>query len=205
MKILALDISSRTGWAVLERTAGLPPSLKEFGLIELGKTILAHGSYPWCYVHAARSQRRQILNLIHRVRPDVIVVEETNLGKNRYSQKMLEFLHCEFLGVLLDDNPPSVYYINSSAWRKALDMSLSSEDRKNNGKLYRAKRRAADTGQKLDKASIGVKGRVGKKHLSVRYANATYNLSLKMKDNDIADAICLGSAYAAGAEICDGQ
>jgi Holliday junction resolvasome RuvABC endonuclease subunit len=40
-----------------------------------------------------------------------------------------------------------------------------------------------------------VAGKIGVKNLSVNYVNEFYNLKFKKKDNDIADAICLGLAY----------
>jgi hypothetical protein len=39
------------------------------------------------------------------------------------------------------------------------------------------------------------RGKIGKKHLSVRYVNDIFGLDFKIKDNDIADSICLASSY----------
>ena len=204
MRVLALDLSSKTGWAHFEQN-GTERKLVEYGLIQLDRPILDfYKEYPWNYYRAAGWQGLNINDLVKRIGPEVIVIEETNRGKNRYTQKFLEFVHCRVLEQPYV-NSRRVVYISSGVWRKKLDMSLSAEDRKNNTKLSKAKRYAAVTGQKLDKTSIGVKGRIGKKHLAVRYTNATYGLNLKMKDNDIADAICLGTAFLEGAEICDGR
>lgn len=213
MKVLALDLSSKTGWALLSRVDEGKIELIDSGLIELGKTILTFGSYPWCYVDAATQQAKNIAELVRTVAPDVVVIEETNKGRNRYSQKFLEFLHLSVLTNIRayaverygDTGIFFVRYVSSGIWRKALELSLNPDDRRNNSKLSKAKKFAFHTGQKLDKATLGVKGRVNKKHLAVRYANATYDLNLKMKDNDIADAICLGTAFLVGASICDGK
>jgi len=35
--------------------------------------------------------------------------------------------------------------------------------------------------------------------------NNRFGLALKPKDNDIAEAICLGLAYALGAQVCNGK
>ena len=68
--------------------------------------------------------------------------------------------------------------MDPSQWRKILEMRLSKEQKENN-KLV----------------SKGVKrGRITKKHLSVEMANARFNLKLKLKDNDIADACNLAVA-----------
>lgn len=199
MKLLSLDISSKTGWSLF-----VDGTLTDRGLIELGRPILDFGPYPWCFIRAAQEQNGKILKLIDEHKPTAIVVEETNLGRNRYSQKFLEFLHCKFVESL-DNEQISVYYINSSTWRKILGQGLSAEDRKNNSKLSRAKSNAKQAGKKLDKKALGIKGRIGKKHISVRWVNDNFGLDLKMKDNDIADAICLGKAYLAGAITCDGR
>lgn len=209
MRVLGLDLSSKTGWAIVEKDeAGT--RLIESGLIELGKPILAHGPYPWCYLEAAQAQAWRIAELMARSAADIVVIEETNLGKNRYAQKFLEFLHCQVLDLQDDAGvgtgfKDKVVYISSSAWRKALELSLNAEDKRNNNKLGKAKRQAAELGKKLNKKALGIKGRINKKHLAVRFVNERYDLNLKMKDNDIADAICLATAYLAGAERCDGQ
>lgn len=205
MRVLALDISSKTGWALLEGEAGKAnPVIVDRGLVELGAPIVAFGEYPSCYLLAAEAQAANLAQLSARFDPDMVVIEETNLGKSRYVQKFLEFLHCTTLRELRNVKQIPVY-ISSSNWRSALGLQMSKEDKKNNGKLSKAKRIAAQEGKKLDKAGLGIKGRIGKKHLSVRYVNAHFGLNLKMKDNDVADAICLGTAYLVGANLCDGE
>jgi hypothetical protein len=202
MKVLALDLSSKAGWAVLNDS-----KLEAHGLIQLGKTILSFDKYPWAYYLAAQEQADAVCAKVKEVQPDVVVVEETNLGRNRYSQKFLEFLHCMVLDrypLNASGEPIRIVYISSGVWRKTIGMEMSAEDRRNNSKLSRAKSYAKHTGQKLDKGALGIKGRINKKHLAVRYVNANYGLNLKMKDNDIADAICLGTAFLMGASTCDG-
>ena len=200
MRVLALDISSKTGWALFIEGPGSKPV--EYGLLELGVGILSLGEYPGCYLKAAHFMADKMRLLAGAKTPDVIVIEEINLGKNRYSQRFLEWTHCVTVQALSNYQ---VKYVNSSAWRKTLNLSLSKEDKKNNGKLSKATKAAEIVGQKLDKKVLGIRGRIGKKHLSVRYVNEKFDLKFKMKDNDMADAICLGAAYLLGADICDGQ
>lgn len=211
MKILCLDISTHAGYAVLEtRDNDELPSLLEYGVRKTDKTVLEYGQYPFCYIAMAREMAGKFGQLVLDHLPDVIVIEETNLGKNRYSQKALEFCHCLTLQLLQSETvftqipKVKVVYLSSSAWRAALGLQMSKEDKRNNAKLSKAKKKAADTGGKLDKKSLGIKGKVNKKHLAVRYVNSTYNLNLKIKDNDVADAIALGLAYLKGALVCDG-
>lgn len=217
MRALAVDASTHAGWAYFEGEPGRMPKRIESGLVENKEPILSFGRYPWGYLHAAASIANQLSEIVDRLHPDIIVVEETNLGKSRYSQKILEFIHFRFLQCMyfyqkLQDNDVDVVYISSSSWRKAIQLTLTKEDKENNAKLKKAKQAArrkksdASKAKKLAEAKkkLGVKGKIDKKHLSVRYVNDHFGLNLKLKDNDEADAICLGVAYFLGAKMADG-
>jgi len=195
MKVLSLDVSTKTGWAVFNNK-----KLIDTGVIVNPKSVLEYGQYPYCYIYSTRSVIKQIASLVDIHEPDTIVVEETNKGKNRYTQKVLEFLHCSLL-LELENTPYSdkIKYVNTSDWRKTLNVYLTKDDKKNNSKVYKAKK------QGKTKKEVGVKGKINKKHVSVRVANTLFNLTLKQKDNDIADAILLGAAYIEGVSICDGK
>ena len=199
MKVLALDISTKTGWAVFE-----DGKLTKYDTIRLPKKIGEYGKYPWSYLTATETMAQQLVNLAQKEFPDAIVIEETNNARSRYSQKALEYIHCCFLYKWAGRDAP-VYYINSSAWRSALGLVLSKDDKKNNKKLKVAKKLAEATEKKLDRVVLGIRGMVSKKHIAIRYVNETFGLTLKVKDNDQADAICLGLAYLKGAKVCDGK
>jgi hypothetical protein len=205
MIVLALDISTKTGYAVLNENLDLISK----GLVRLPKKINEYGPYPWCYYTAAKDMADSLMELFVFHKPDFVVIEETNGSRARYTQKILEFLHYAFLSSFfapdLPDRFSKIKYVNSSEWRKVLGMLLSKEDKKNNQLLNKAKRNAKNSGLDLDKSKLGIKGKVTKKHLSVRYVNGKFGLALKIKDNDIADAICLGTAYISGANVCDGK
>lgn len=213
MKVLALDISTKTGYAVLEGEENQIPQLKSFGKIETHQKVFDYGGYPFSFLFAAEDIIGRVMQLILDIKPDVIVVEETNMGKSRMKQKVLEYLHCSFLRAFhttyvenhhTNGVKPEVFYISSSMWRTAIGLNMSKEDKKNNALLSKAKKLSAETGKKLDKASLGIKGKINKKHLSVRYINSNFDKDFKMKDNDICDAISLGTSYFFGAKICDG-
>ncbi len=138
-----------------------------------------------------------IMDLIVKLNPDEIVIEETNKGKNRYTQKILEFTHKAVL-IELSGCSFKLSYISTSIWRNKLGQKASKEDIKNNKLVNKANREGKS------KKSLGLTGKITPKHRAIRHVNETFNLNLKMKDNDKADAICLGEAYLAGAEICDG-
>lgn len=202
MRILCLDISTHAGYAVFD-----DGQLAFYGIVKNLDVVDKFGTYPSNYWLAASNIAQQLAELVKNYNPDVIVVEETNLGKQRYTQKLLEFIHCHFLAFTRAMNVvDKITYISSSAWRKTIGVSLSKEDKKNNSKVYRAKKVAKETGVSVHaaKKALGVKGKVNKKHVAVRFVNEKFGLSLKVKDNDIADAICLGVAYQSGAQHCDG-
>jgi hypothetical protein len=202
MKVLALDISTKTGWCIFQDVL-----LTKYGLIKNPKKVGEYGKYPWSYLNACSAMGQQLLKLATEEEPDAIVIEETNgCSKSRYTQKVLEFLHCcllDRLAVYMTDTP--VYYINSSEWRKTLGLVLSKEDKKNNKKLKVAKKLSEATGKKLNRVELGIRGITNKKHVAVRYVNETYGLNFRIKDNDICDAICLGTAYIKGCSVCDGK
>lgn len=208
---MALDLSLKAGWASLEESDDGKVELKTYGklhpLIPLKDALKQYG-YPWGYTFVAWSIADQVANLVWTQRPTHIAIEETNKGRARYTQKVLEFIHHAVLTMLRDradfDARGRVFYINTSDWRSNLGQTLSREDRKSNDRLSKAKRNAKLHGEKLDKAALGIRGRVGKKHLSVKWANETYGLSLKMKDNDEADAISVGTAFLRGCRHSDG-
>lgn len=232
MRILTLDLSTSVGWAYLEGTRGNPEcEILKKGTIKLPQTILAYGDYPFCYEAAAEWIARQIELLARDLEdeelderpdspgygalPNVFVIEETNLGKSRYAQKTLEFIHCKVVEMLrrnqylLEEMWPKVVYLSSSEWRKNLKLILTKEEKKANAKLAKAKREAAAIGAKLDKKKLGIKGKVTKKHVAINYVNTRFGWTgtkneLKQKDDDIADAICLGCAYVNNAIPCDG-
>lgn len=225
-RVLALDISTKLGWALLEYPELPTPitiqdiKILEYGKITLTKPVKEWGKYPYSYVWACQDIAKKVGELFWSFArspgplgsafagkiPD-IVIEETNGGSRagRFTQKMLEMLHFAILYELevvgeqhLIKIPPRVYYLSSSEWRNAIGIGKSKEDKKNNRKLSQAKSRAKLRGEKLDKEKLGIKGKVGWKHLSVRWVNETWGLDFKMKQNDEADAIGQAVAFALG-------
>jgi hypothetical protein len=231
MRILALDLSTSTGFAELETIGTAEPVLLSCGTLKLEKSsILEYGPYPWSYLRAADEISLKVAELVSRLllfrHLDAIIIEEINLGKNRYSQRALEWIHCR---VLQRISALPVYYVSSSEWRHNLGLSMSKEDKRSNRKLSEAKVKAEIQARQLaqkqavfgkerealekqlkakaladSKKLLGVKGRVNKKHLALRYVNERYHLKLKVKDDDMADAICIGLAYLNKAHTCDG-
>lgn len=215
MSLLALDISTKTGWCIFKEDVPF-----EFGLLsrEFSWNEL---EYPRNFVLVSGEMANKMMELI-KAHPEVtdIVIEETNkTGRfgSRHSQKILEFIHGELNRRLYIERPDlHVWYINTSDWRRTLKLSVAetkkaakpflkklSEMKKALEKEQDRKKKALLKGEiqeftkQLKKKCIH--GKIDKKSISVAYVNATFGLDFKKGDNDISDAICLGRAMLAGA------
>ncbi len=207
-KVLVFDISGSTGWA--EFDSENPTKPVAYGVIALEKPAKKFAEHPWGYVQAATRLANLLVCKVHERGPEVIVIEETNGARARFTQKFLEYIHFAFLWQLSRSvrayvERPEVVYINTSDWRRKMDVRLTDDDKRQNARLSRNKRKAKDRGAKLDKKALGIKGRVTIKHVAIRRANELFGLQLLAKDDDIADALLIGSAYIRGVERCHGS
>ncbi len=179
-RLLSLDVSTSTGWALfvdgkLECSGVLPKVLiTDFNV---NKDPQKSPAYPWNIITAAEKVVDQIEELINSLGPTDLVVENTNKGRNRNTQRALEFQHFALLKRIQGKFP--MKYRDTSEWRKAVAMWMSKEDKKNNKDVSAGKKR----------------GKITKKHLAVKMCNELYSLGLKLKDNDRADAILMGRAH----------
>ena len=179
MRVLGLDLSSKTGFAVLDTDVqSKPSSLLKYGLI----VAPPDKEYPieeYRYLDVAIRISIAIGDIITEYKPNLIYIEQSNKGKNRHSQKFIEFIHCEVLTVIqslgLDTK---ITYIDTSFWRTALSQRMTKEQRLHN--------KAVKKGE--------IRGKITPKHLSVKWVNENYKTEFKLKDNDIADAICVATA-----------
>lgn len=178
MKILGLDVSTKTGFAVIE-----DGNLISEGLIKAERVDYFDRAEDFSILSRAQKMVDEIHSLIKQCKPDMIFIEQTNAGKFRSAQKQLEFIHCTFLLSLLrfqdtdTDYVRNLRYVDTSKWRSTLEIKLTKDQRKHNKKV---KEKSA-------------RGKITPKHLAVAWANQTYGLSLKLKDNDRADAIALAT------------
>lgn len=227
MLVLALDLSTHSGWAILEGPApistkllgeGEVPKLLGYGTVDLPKEIKEFGEHPWNYYKAAQCMAETLLNhpeLCQASPQDTqelhIVIEQTNRGRQRMVQKMLEFIHFCVLDILNDyiqeGRNITVTYLDSDGavgWRTHLGLKLSNEQKKRNAKLAKAKREAAEKGVKLNKKALGIPGKITKKTLSVNRVNEVFGFEMKAKDNNTCDALLLGLAFLRGCQPSDG-
>jgi hypothetical protein len=191
----------------MEQDGDVNPKLLGYGTLHYeGLSTKDRGDYPWSYFKVIDDHITQnVMNKVIDSNPDIIVIEETNKGKNRYSQKKLEWLHHELLRQIGTYKCPTinVVYLDTSAWRSTLGIWMNKDQKKQNAKLSKAKSEGTEA-LKAMKQKLGVRGRVNKKHVAINHVNATFNLNLRVKDNDAADAICLGLAYFKGATPSNG-
>lgn len=118
------------------------------------------------------------------------ILEQTNKGQDRWKQKQLEWLHHELCEILIRYKDTQVKYIDTMEWRRLLGIKMSKEQRKMN-KEIREHNKAA----KEDKSLTRAMGITDTKTLSIDFANEKFNLRMQKKDNNIADAICVGYAW----------
>lgn len=129
MRVLGLDLSTKTGWAVLEDKA-----LVSYGLINVELKSIPF-AYPMNLFTAAKMIGNDVIGLVGKWwKPGtMIVIEDTNIGPSsqRYAQKCLEFIHCMVLHRLADFQLKPIY-VNSFEWRKLTGVVMSTDHKVNN-------------------------------------------------------------------------
>ena len=166
---MGLDISTKTGYAVLEDGV-----LTKYGLLKAEDSD-EYTLNDLNYLVRAELMANKIAFLILAENPDFIYVEQTNQGRFK-SQKLLEFIHCLFLKFVVHKSiTTTTFYVDTSKWRSTLQIRLTKDQKKHN---------------KLVKGKLA-RGKITPKHLVVTWANETYSQTFKKKDHDICDAIAL--------------
>ena len=134
MKLLCLDLSTKTGWSLID----------DGKLIKYGNVVHKIDGdekdiyYPMNYISTAKMIAKDIVSIIMENTPDIIIIEETNKGKNRYSQKILEFIHYAVNTSFVHcPRKIIVKYLDTSEWRALLDLSLSKDQRGQNKEVYK--------------------------------------------------------------------
>lgn len=175
MRVLGLDLSKKSGWALLEDS-----TLVSYGLVKCFDNKLAFRgvSEDFMFIQDSLDIANHIRSVVTQCPSDFIYIEQTNKGRNRTSQKQLEFIHYSVLAMLDEQGlKEKVRYTDTSAWRMGLGIRMSKEDTQHN-KQIKARR---------------IRGKKTIKHVTLRWVNERYDLSLIVKDNDMADAISIAS------------
>jgi hypothetical protein len=184
MKIAAIDMSATISGIAIFDTEQLGASrlieATEFGrkkALILGKDYMAE-KHPYDFLEYVDAYVEELFCYLKDYEFDMVLLEQTNNGRNRWTQKLLEWVHYIMCSKLTQSKIP-VKYLDTSEWRNLLGAKLSKSDKKINRFKTRHKER----------------GKITSKHVAIQYAQDKYGLELKLRDNNIADAICLGSAY----------
>lgn len=199
-RILSLDMSTKTGFALLvSDDSGCYP--EEYG--QFPNTPEPIGEYPGNYVLWSGILFAQVLDLVDRLHPDHLVIEETASGsRNAYSQKILEFLHFRVAKMIMESNIPCTYVLTEQ-WRREVGCVMNLEE-KNKNKLVRdyKKKTEKKTGTKTKVAYDSNGKRIGlvtRKHVNVRIANEVFGTFFKkpliMAQEDLADSLLIGYSY----------
>ena len=197
MIVLNLDISSKTGYCVSESAKGHYKILERGVLSKKEKPSI---QYPGDYLAWSKDIASDIISLIDRVSPHTICVEETAKGsKDAHSQKILEWVHKEVaahLFTLMRSRETNVLYLMTGEWRQMVGCIMTKEEKKKNQAVSKQRKK----GIKVAKDDTGKRiGKTTKKHVNIRRVKELFDIDLKVKDNDIADAILLN--YAAHLRI----
>lgn len=201
MKLLSLDISTNTGWSFFEGD-----NLVEYGKYEINvkdykaeiKSYLDYPkAYPKNFIDASYEQLEQIKPLLEKFKPDLVVIEETNKSRQRFSQKLLEWTHFVVVSYLLEIDQ-KFQYLTTFCWRKQVKCFLKEwpEHKKYNILVGKARKKTepTKTGSRVAKIDGKIVSTINQKKLSVILVNQYYGLELKLTDDDVADSINLGRA-----------
>lgn len=187
--ILALDLSTSTGWSYFKGT-----QLVDYGSIVLKVPDLdykdphANPNYPYNLIDTANKIAEKIYeDLAVKYDIGIIYTEETCKSRHPISQKILEFIHYAVCSKFRDKI--KIVYVRNNTWRKASEVYLRKDEKKQNLQVNKIKKK---TGNKLAKVGGKVVGKLTSKHLAVLRVKELFNIDLKLNENDIADAILLG-------------
>src|SRR5574338_578511 len=121
MKYIGLDLSTKTGWAVIDSE-----NLIDYGLIQI-KISSIPLEYPFNFCVLSNKMAENILKVVkkHWSIDSKIIIEDTNIysKSKRYSQKVLEFIHCATIDCLMKNSFKPIM-INTSKWRSIIGISM---------------------------------------------------------------------------------
>lgn len=193
MRVLSLDISSKTGFCYFETTDKM--TLLDYG--QIPKIECPEGDFPTSFVLWAYKIFDGLEDLIDKYKPEHLVIEQTCAGsKNALSQSILEWTHFLVAEKILKEKIPHSYK-KTGEWRKEVGSYMSAEEKKQNKKVKEYKKKHKTNVAKDENGKrIGI---IGKKHVTIRLINSVFEDQLKeplkRKDEDTADAIALGLCF----------
>ena len=193
-RILSLDVSTKTGWAfAISSDSGI--KLEDYGTIP--QIHQPDGDYPSNYVMWAYKCFAEIIRLIEKYSPEVLVIEDTSKGsKNAMSQKILEWTHFLLAQYIRSSKVKSVYLMTEQ-WRREIGCQMSKEEKLRNKEVrtYKKKHKTVIAYDINGKRT----GLIGRKHVNIRRVSEIFagqlKEPLKRKDEDLADGLGLLACY----------
>ena len=193
-RILGLDVSTKTGWSfAISSDSGI--KLEDYGTIP--QIHQPDGDYPSNYVMWAYKCFAEIIRLIEKYSPEVLVIEDTSKGsKNAMSQKILEWTHFLLAQYIRSSKVKSVYLMTEQ-WRREIGCQMSKEEKLRNKEVrtYKKKHKTVIAYDINGKRT----GLIGRKHVNIRRVSEIFagqlKEPLKRKDEDLADGLGLLACY----------
>ena len=200
---MALDISSNNGFAVFQnekliaqnvfvrKVEGYKADVKTFNDLP--------EQYPYNFMEASEDVARRFLLVYEEHVCSMAIIEHPELGKQRLSQRLLEWNHYAICKKFKENGIP-IKYILVADWRKKVKcyMKFWPEHQKWNKEVIKAQKIAKKTKPAKGRTKVMAKidgkvvSKINQKKLSIILANEKYDLELK--DDNIADAINIGRA-----------
>jgi len=199
MRYIGLDISTNTGYAIFEKD-----ELINYGVftrkVENYKADVKTykdfpESYPQNFIVTCEEITQQCIRIIQEHNVDMVIIEHPEKGKQRLSQRLLEWTHLILVKELIKNNIPFKYILVSD-WRSAVKCYIKywPDHQEWNKQVKGAKKKAipTKTGMLVPKIDGKRVSAINQKKLSIIIANRDY--SINIKDNNIADAINMAHA-----------
>lgn len=193
--LLSIDLSTTcTGWSLFDIDS---KKLLDYGLVKPSTKYegvpLTKYVYPTQQLYKMINISQQMVELLERVNPSKIVIEEIAGSKNRLGQKVLDGMHF-VLWYHCQKYLPIVEYYDvggANGWRTNLGIKLSEQDRIHN-------KEAKKVNKTLEKGSRQLPI-IDAKDKACQVVNKIYNLKLDPQvqkfDADLGDSICMGHAW----------
>jgi hypothetical protein len=194
MRIIAFDLSTHTGWAVIDGKILLGSGHFDVEISnwknDVFKSDQFAAEFPGNFATSVKQIVVECEKLIEMWKPNLVVTEFIEGSSHRFSQLFLDWLHFEFYQSMKNLDQKYKYILNSD-WRNHCGCWISQHPdlKRYNAKVGRAKRKAPLTkaGARVAKIDGKVVSKINQKKLSVLLANKHFGLSIKSDDE--ADAI----------------
>lgn len=199
MRYIGLDISTNTGYAIFDDNV-----LSTYGVftrkVEGYKAdVKSYKDFPECYpnnfIKTIEEITSECIKIIEDHKVEMVIIEHPEKGKQRLSQRLLEWTHLTLVKELNNKKIPFKYILVSD-WRSVVKCYLKywPDHQEWNKKVRGAKKKATPTASgmlvpKIEGKRVSV---TNQKKLSILIANKNYGIDIK--DNNIADAINMAHA-----------